>query len=108
MQDAASLVATSLQETAPQWQQHGQAHALTEPAGSIVDGNVHSMSPAIYRRGHTTDNEGELSRGGTALEHSVSILSGQFSSRRGGRESSASGKDASLSFRSENDSRPTV
>lgn len=97
VQDAASIALKSITETAPTWQQGGPVPAQTDCAGSIVDGNVHSLSPAIYRMLQTADLDGDHhSRRGTLGE---SVISGQFSFRRERQESTASGKD--VSFRSQ-------
>ena len=120
MQDAAALVSKSLQETAPLWQHEGQAHALTDCAGTIKDTSAFAQSPAIYRRGTGTATadfnvEGDQSRRGLAsevqIEQTTSGLSGRLSSTfRRHRESStgASGRESGLSFRSQNESRVFV
>ena len=103
MQDASSLAQTILQEPAPDWQQGGKAFALADCAGSVEDGNVHSLTPAIYRIGHQSSGEDgnstKLVKQGHIIE---SVLSGQLSSRsKPRRESDSSTKEQSHRFRSQ-------
>jgi hypothetical protein len=109
VQDASSLVAQTLLETAPNWQHAGQVIAQTDCAGSVDDDNVLSKAPAIYRLGHTADYDGGpggSSRRGTAGD---SVISMRMSSLQRRQESIASGhgNEASLSFRVQSGQHPS-